>query len=69
LLDVQHPEPPRPGSPLFDLPNIHLSAHIAGSMGDEVRRMADMMIEEAIRWLAGQPLRYRVDPAELDVRA
>ena len=69
LLDVQHPEPPLPGSPLFDLPNIHLSAHIAGSMGDEVRRMADMMIEEAGRWLAGQPLRYRVDPAELVVRA
>jgi len=31
--------------------------HIAGSMGDEVLRMADLMIEEFLLWAEGQPLR------------
>ena len=41
LLDVTWPEPPEAGSPLYTLPNVHLSSHIAGSLGNEVVRMAD----------------------------
>ncbi len=40
LLDVTHPEPPPPGCELFDLPNVRVSSHIAGSIGDETLRMA-----------------------------
>lgn len=69
LLDVQHPEPPTRESPLFGRPNIHLTSHIAGSANDEVRRMADSMIDEFQRWQAGTPLEFRVDPAEFGVRA
>ncbi|MEI6562662.1 MAG: hydroxyacid dehydrogenase, partial [Verrucomicrobiota bacterium] len=50
LLDVQHPEPPLAESELFQMPNIHLTSHIAGSANHEVRRMADYMIEEFQRW-------------------
>ena len=60
LLDVTHPEPPQPDSPLFTLPNVFLSSHIAGSLGDEVRRMGDYAIEEFARWRDGEALRYQV---------
>lgn len=60
LLDVTHPEPPVASSPLYTLPNVHLSSHIAGSIGDEVVRMADYVIEEFEGWLEGRPLRYAV---------
>ena len=69
LLDVQYPEPPRAESPLYRLPNVQLSAHIAGSAGDEVRRMADFMIEDFARWQAGKTLQHQVDPKELATRA
>jgi phosphoglycerate dehydrogenase-like enzyme len=66
LLDVTWPEPPAAGSPFYSLPNVWLSSHIAGSQGDEVRRMADFMIEELVRWDAGQPPGHEVTLAALD---
>ena len=60
LLDVTFPEPPAADSELYRLSNVQLSSHIAGSMNDEVVRMADFMIEEFIAWEAGKPLRYQV---------
>jgi len=61
LLDVTWPEPPVAGSPLYTLPNVVLTPHIAGSTGPECRRMGRWMIEELDRYLAGQPLRWRVN--------
>lgn len=60
LLDVTHPEPPLPGSKLYTLPNVHLSPHIAGSMNDEVRRMADYVIGDFKRFSAGKPVENEV---------
>jgi phosphoglycerate dehydrogenase-like enzyme len=60
LLDVQDPEPPLEGSPLYTLPNVHMSSHIAGTYNDEYQRLADYMIEEFIRWKNNEPLLYRV---------
>lgn len=60
FLDVTEPEPLPRESPLWSLPNVHISAHIAGSKGDEVRRVADFAIEEFQRWSRGEPLRYSV---------
>ena len=59
-LDVTDPEPPDADSELWKLPNVWISPHIGGSVGDEVVRMADCMIEELQAWESGEPLRYRI---------
>ena len=60
LLDVTDPEPLPSDSPLFTMPNVIVSTHIAGSIGDEILRLADYAIEEFDRYRQGQSLRYRV---------
>lgn len=60
LLDVTWPEPPVLGSPFWELGNVIISPHIGGTIGDEVSRLADCVIEEFERWTAGLPLRYQV---------
>jgi phosphoglycerate dehydrogenase-like enzyme len=66
LLDVTEPEPPPPGSLLYDLPNVQLSSHIAGALNDDLLRLGDCLIEEFERFCAGQPLRYAEKLADLD---
>jgi phosphoglycerate dehydrogenase-like enzyme len=60
VLDVTHPEPPAADSPLFSLPNVILTPHMAGSMGPEVHRQGRTMIEEFDRWVRGEPLRWEI---------
>ena len=60
LLDVTDPEPPGPSSELWTLPNVVMSPHIGGTIGDEVSRLSDGLIEEFVAWDAGKPLRYQV---------
>ncbi len=69
LLDVTDPEPPNVESPFYDLPNLLLSSHIAGSIGREVTRMADTAIEEFLKWRDEKPLRYAVTREMLDTMA
>ncbi|HEY3332036.1 MAG TPA: hydroxyacid dehydrogenase [Capsulimonadaceae bacterium] len=56
LLDVTDPEPVSPQSPLMQLPNIVITTHIAGSINDEVVRLADYCIEDYKRFVAGVPM-------------
>ena len=62
VLDVATPEPPEPASALYSLPNVMFTPHIAGSCGNECRRMGRYMVEELERFVAGQPLRWAVTP-------
>ena len=66
LLDVTYPEPLAAESELWMLPNVWISPHVGGSVGDEVVRMADCMIEEFQAWEAGKPLRYRITKEVLE---
>ncbi len=60
LLDVTHPEPAPSTSPLYDLPNVILTPHIAGALGTECRRLGSMAIDEFERYLQRKPLRGQV---------
>jgi phosphoglycerate dehydrogenase-like enzyme len=48
------------------LPNVVLTPHIAGALGDECRRLGQFMVEELDRYLAGEPLRGAVAADDLD---
>lgn len=69
VLDVTFPEPPEKDSPLYTIPNVFLTPHIAGSLGNEVHRMAEYMYEEYKAFDAGQPTRYGVTLKMLETMA
>lgn len=69
LLDVTWPEPPAEGSPLYSLPNVLLTPHIAGSMGNETFRMGEYMVEEYLRYSRGADTLYEVTESMLDTMA
>lgn len=65
VLDVTNPEPPEPNSRLYDLPNVMLMPHIAGSQGNECRRMGRLVVDELRRYVAGLPLEHEITRAAL----
>ncbi|PRH77164.1 hydroxyacid dehydrogenase [Streptomyces solincola] len=65
VLDVTDPDVPPPASPLYSLPNVLLTPHVAGSLGNELHRMADAALAELERYARGLPFADPVVPAEL----
>ena len=61
-LDVTEPEPLPADSPLWDIPNLLLTPHVAGGMRLEITRKncVDMALANLTRYLAGQPLENQV---------
>ena len=54
ILDVTFPEPVAPDSPFLALPNVILTPHIAGSIGNEVRRMGEYAASSCAAYLRGE---------------
>lgn len=69
VLDVTYPEPPLAESSLYTLPNVILTPHIAGSVGQECQRMGQYMVAELRRFLAGQPLKYGLTRQQVEMMA
>jgi phosphoglycerate dehydrogenase-like enzyme len=69
LLDVTWPEPPAKDSPLFTLPNVVLSPHIAGSIDGEITKMGELMVAEMKRWLAGEPMVNEINEQQAQILA
>jgi len=60
VLDVTDPEPPKADDPLFTLPNVIVTPHIAGSHGRECQRLGSYMVEEFRRYISGHALQWEV---------
>ena len=60
ILDTTDPEVLPPNNPLYRLPNVFLTPHIAGSLGDETQRLTDFIVAELERYGRGAALRYQV---------
>jgi len=65
VLDVTHPEPPAPDSPLYTLPNVVLTPHIAGAYGTgEALRLGQCAVDEITRFVAGEPPQWQIRPEQ-----
>ncbi|MEZ3180669.1 hydroxyacid dehydrogenase [Streptomyces pimonensis] len=54
VLDVTDPEVLPPEHPLWECDNVLLTPHLAGSQGNEWRRLADLALSEIARWASGE---------------
>lgn len=61
-LDVYPVEPLPESSPLWELPNVILSPHVAGTSGQYLARAADLFAENLRRYIANETLLNRYDP-------
>lgn len=63
VLDVTEPEPLPPQHPLWSLPNVFLTPHLAGAQGNEAARLGSLAVDELDRYARRQPLRHQVRQA------
>lgn len=69
VLDHTEPEVLPADSPLYDLPNVLLTPHVAGALGGELDRLAASAVEELGRYAQGFAFRHPVDRARLGYSA
>jgi phosphoglycerate dehydrogenase-like enzyme len=62
-LDVTDPEPLPPGHPLWSLPGVFLTPHVAGSTPLSRQRATRLVREQAEAYLRGEPLRNVISGA------
>ena len=60
LLDVTYPEPPDEDCPFFSVENIFINPHIAGSQNNELERMVDYILRDAIHFKNGEKLENEI---------
>lgn len=66
MLDVTEPEPLPASSVLYDLPNVMITPHVAGSLGTETRRMTAAALDELERYARGDSPRSAVTRADME---
>jgi phosphoglycerate dehydrogenase-like enzyme len=65
VLDVFEHEPLPADSPLWNLPNVYVSAHSSVSVDRYLEDIVDLFASNLARYVAGEPLRNEVDMATL----
>ena len=60
VIDTTDPEVLPADSPLYELDNVLLTPHVAGSMGAETERMGWLAVEEIERYARGEPLAHAI---------
>ena len=66
VIDVTEPEIPEAGSPLYTLPNVFLTPHVAGAVGTERLRLGQVAAEEVERFVRGEAMEFEIEPALLE---
>ncbi|WP_051062878.1 hydroxyacid dehydrogenase [Ilumatobacter nonamiensis] len=66
FIDTTEPEPLPADSPLYSLPNVVLTPHVAGSLGNELPRLGAAAVTEIERFVAGQPALCPVVESDLE---
>jgi phosphoglycerate dehydrogenase-like enzyme len=69
VLDVTEPEPLPGGHPLRDLPGVILTPHVAGALGNELRRLGESATREVELFAAGRPAEHAVSAEALEAMA
>ena len=69
VLDVTDPEPLPRSSVLYELPNVVITPHVAGSLGAETRAMTASALTELERYAAGLPPLAAVTAQSLELQA
>jgi len=55
-IDVTDPEPPPPGDPIFEVPNLIVVPHIGSATRTARARMTELCVENLLAGLAGRPM-------------
>ncbi len=66
VLDVTDPEPLPADHVLLSLPNVFVTPHVAGAMGNELERLAELAVTEVERFVAGEPPLHPVRAADIE---
>jgi phosphoglycerate dehydrogenase-like enzyme len=66
VIDVTEPDVLPADSVLYDLPNVLLTPHVAGSVGNELVRLVDAAVDELARYAAGLGFAHPVLRRELE---
>ncbi|MFC7493601.1 MULTISPECIES: hydroxyacid dehydrogenase [unclassified Nocardioides] len=69
VLDVTEPEPLPHDDPMWMLPNVTITPHIAGSQGRELLRLGRAVVDEVRALIDGRPPLRPVDPGALATSA
>ena len=65
VMDVTDPEPLPPDSPLWEMPNVIITPHVAGQSARRLDNMTNLYCENLRRWQAGEPLINQVTDKRL----
>jgi phosphoglycerate dehydrogenase-like enzyme len=69
FLDVTDPEPPAPDHPFRTLPNVVLTPHIAGAIGNGCRRLGRSVVTQILEYAAGHPMHGEISAQEWAILA
>jgi phosphoglycerate dehydrogenase-like enzyme len=69
VIDVTDPDVLPADSPLYSLPNVFLTPHVAGSLGTELQRLAMASVDEIQRYAAGLPFAHAIKQEDLEYTA
>jgi len=65
VMDVTEPEPLPSESPLWEMPNVLITPHVAGQSARRIDNMTNLYCENLRRWKNGQPLINRLTDKRL----